>query len=400
MNLLSISSNIQAVTFSALTFGENDMVQLSNTLSLDSQKMSTLDISTSSIHTKGVKYLIQALKQNTSLTSLATGALNNVSFDDLGELIQVLNVKSSIVSLNLASMRIGLGGLRELALLIQNSTSLRFLDISFMHVSLSLPSDMDVLFNSISINSSLTSLDLSCTNFGSPVGGEKLANALEQNKHLSLTSLNLNMMNLNNDGVVCIMNTLCKNETITSLDLRYNKFSSVGAKALSECIKVNKTIQHLDLSYNKIFYCKEEKDNNRLVYSHFFESLGANKSIKQLNMSVASLCMDCEDDVMSFLSKAIKQNSTLVDLNISNNCIGIKGATELANALSLNKSITKLDLDNNKIGNQGIHEIAKALSFNTTLTELIVKWNNNIDDDGQDALERIALSKGNQFILH
>ena len=65
------------------------------------------------------------------------------------------------------------------------------------------------------------------------------------------------------------------------------------------------------------------------------------------------------------LCTALKANSCLKLLNLSNNLIGPEGASKLVDALKGNESLTSLDVSSNKLGQDG------ALHFANLL---VVKW--------------------------
>ncbi|XP_078381243.1 uncharacterized protein LOC144664012 [Oculina patagonica] len=91
------------------------------------------------------------------------------------------------------------------------------------------------------------------------------------------------------------------------------------------------------------------------------------------------------------LAEALQKYTSLTELYLSNNNIGAHGATGLAEALQNNKSLTKLYLSLNNIGDHGATGLAEALQNNTSLTELGLS-NNNIGDHGATRLAE-ALQK-------
>ena len=65
------------------------------------------------------------------------------------------------------------------------------------------------------------------------------------------------------------------------------------------------------------------------------------------------------------LCTALKSNSSLKLLNLSNNLIGPEGSSKLVDALKANDVLTSLDVSSNKLGQDG------ALHFANLL---VVKW--------------------------
>ena len=77
------------------------------------------------------------------------------------------------------------------------------------------------------------------------------------------------------------------------------------------------------------------------------------------------------------------------DLNLYYRHIGNLGATALA-ALKNNTTIVSLDLGGCDIGTEGVVPLANALSLNTTITKVLL-GNNCIDDDGVAILAEVRL---------
>jgi Ran GTPase-activating protein (RanGAP) involved in mRNA processing and transport len=65
-------------------------------------------------------------------------------------------------------------------------------------------------------------------------------------------------------------------------------------------------------------------------------------------------------------------NRTLTALNLSQNAIGDRGATALAEALKLNSTLARLDLSGNAIDEAGARALASALRENHGLVSLSI----------------------------
>ena len=66
----------------------------------------------------------------------------------------------------------------------------------------------------------------------------------------------------------------------------------------------------------------------------------------------------------------LKVNTSLTNLNLHSNGIGIEGAAAMGKALEVNASLIYLNLHKNAIGDEGATAIGKALAVNTSLTNL------------------------------
>ena len=81
-------------------------------------------------------------------------------------------------------------------------------------------------------------------------------------------------------------------------------------------------------------------------------------------------------DSIMLIESLQKHSPRLIELNLSKNKMGIKGACYLAEALKSMKLLTQLDLAENEIGDFGITEIAKVLNNYGVLEYLDISGNN------------------------
>ena len=85
------------------------------------------------------------------------------------------------------------------------------------------------------------------------------------------------------------------------------------------------------------------------------------------------------------LAQALRHNSRLMTLDLSNNSVSDAGATAVAKALHHNSTLWQLDLSNNSVSDTGATAVAQALRHNSTLRELDLS-NNSVSDAGATAL--------------
>ena len=104
------------------------------------------------------------------------------------------------------------------------------------------------------------------------------------------------------------------------------------------------------------------------------------------NQDVTNLCIgSCNigDEGAIALAKALKDNETLLKLEIHCNLFGDEGAIAFAEMLKVNTTLKTLNLYGNKIGDKGAKALANALKVNKTLTHFYIGCN-NIGDVGAD----------------
>eukprot|EP01102_Stenamoeba_stenopodia_P008614 TRINITY_DN2500_c0_g1_i1.p1 TRINITY_DN2500_c0_g1~~TRINITY_DN2500_c0_g1_i1.p1 ORF type:complete len:604 (-),score=117.80 TRINITY_DN2500_c0_g1_i1:205-2016(-) len=98
------------------------------------------------------------------------------------------------------------------------------------------------------------------------------------------------------------------------------------------------------------------------------------------------------------LAKKLQGNTTVTELDLSDNAIGGEGIRSLAQTLlAQNKSIIKLDLRKNHISSDDILHISKAIKGNTTLQELLLDVDFTSDPNAESLCSAIeAITKANR----
>ena len=115
--------------------------------------------------------------------------------------------------------------------------------------------------------------------------------------------------------------------------------------------------------------------------SSLSEALRVNTSLTSLNL----VCTSIGVEGISSLSEALRVNTSLTSLNLRYNSIGDEGASSLSEALRVNTSLTSLNLSRNSIGNEGASSLSEALRVNTSLTSLNLGFT-FIGDEGASSL--------------
>jgi hypothetical protein len=130
---------------------------------------------------------------------------------------------------------------------------------------------------------------------------------------------------------------------------------------------------------------------NNVLVGYLTRGLKENTSLLQLDLSDNRI----EADGAELLAQALSINKTLQELNLSDNTIGDKGAKSLAEALTINTTLKALDLTNNRIGYAGANALAQALGENNTSLQTLYFSGNDIDQEGKTALDN-AVEKRSQ----
>ena len=114
------------------------------------------------------------------------------------------------------------------------------------------------------------------------------------------------------------------------------------------------------------------------------QALRENNFLTSLNLSKNSI----GDEGANSLSQALEENDFLTSLDLSFNSISDKGAKSLFQALKVNYSLTSLNLSDNSIGYEGAKSLSRVLRENTSLTSLNLSWN-SISDKEASSLSQV-----------
>ncbi|XP_044177994.1 NLR family CARD domain-containing protein 3-like isoform X2 [Acropora millepora] len=115
----------------------------------------------------------------------------------------------------------------------------------------------------------------------------------------------------------------------------------------------------------------------------------------RVNTSLTSLCLywnSIGDDGASSLSEALRVNTSLTSLDLYGNSIGDEGASSLSGALRVNTSLTSLNLGQNSIGDEGASSVSEALRVNTSLTSLNLSENSIGVEGGSSLSEALRVN--------
>ncbi|CAF1119457.1 unnamed protein product [Adineta steineri] len=154
------------------------------------------------------------------------------------------------------------------------------------------------------------------------------------------------------------------NKQCIELNLSGNHITSQGIAILAFRLPNNLTLRNLNLSHNRI--------NDTGVYL-LSEVLLPKHSVylEKLYLSKNGI----SNDGIRYLSKMLKVNDKLTELQLANNEIGDEGVRQLANILiDYNTTLKVLNLSNNIfITDSSLDYLLELLEYNQTLTKLSIK---------------------------
>ena len=337
--------------------------------------LTNIDMSINRIGDEGAKALAEALKSNTALTSLNISRNYNIGVAGAKALAEALKLNTTLTTLNISeNNKIGVEGAEALANALgkDGNKTLTTLDISGNNIGVE---GAIAIAEALKVNTTLTTLNISYNNI-SYFGAGKIAKALENN--ITLTTLDISNNEIMANGGKCFANMLKTNKTLLELNICNNYIGKVdinneytgGAEVLAEALGEggNTTLTSIDMSENMF--------NNAEALSNMIKN---NKTLTNLSLHAISFFSD--DAVfkrsiegysyfMQDLIKALKYNTSLLELDIRDNKIGNEGANALAVALGENGNTTlrRLYVNNNYISHGGIQDFANMIKFNNSLS--------------------------------
>ena len=287
-----IAENLHRLNFTSLNL-ECNLIEIEGARgiarNLHQSKLTSLNLNQNGIESDGAEAISVALPHSELLTLDIAG--NDI--DDRGVIAIAKSLDSSkLITLNLGGNEIGFLGAREIATHLSDS-QLTCLNLckndlrasGAREIAKHLPdSNLDTLnlFNNkigaegaLALAEYLSDTKLSCLDLGwNNIGNEVIIQLLE-NIPKCLTSFNLALNKINDDGARAIA-TFLPGSNLTELNLYRNEISQEGAEALLNSMKNNFTLLSLNLHGNNLnqdYITKVELylERNKIIHEKFDE---------------------------------------------------------------------------------------------------------------------------------
>jgi len=270
----------------------------------------------------------------------------------------------------------------KLRSLLENDST--FKECNFNDIDLS-ALERTTIANALKENTNLKTLELGWNQLFKE-GCKELANALKVNK--SLTRLMIGFNAVGNEGCEALATVLKHdNTTLTDLNLAFNDIQSAGVSAIAQTLLCNKSLLRLDLSSNLI---------GTEGIQTLAEAMAVNQTLTSLNLK----CTGMTCDSCKLLAPALEKNHSVTHLILESNGIRNTGAIALANALVKKKNTTLYDLNlsDNEIGIDGYQAFLQVLenNNNVTLQTLDLRFNHCIE---RDSINKFTLIEKIRFYL-
>lgn len=202
---------------------------------------------------------------------------------------------------------------------------------------------------------------------------------------------NLVVLDLSNCGidtsVACrIAQALSQHRTLQLLVLKQNPIGDLGALSIADGLRnPDCFLEKVDLSFTDI---------GSVGAGALGDALRGNSCLKHLLLSNNHI----DKNGVDVIGSGLQENTSLQVLDLSGNGLDANAAVSLASPLACNKTLLELNLENNNLGMEGAMAIAEGLSFNTHLQRLNLR-NNNVGDIGAMALAAALENNVNLKVL-
>ena len=197
--------------------------------------------------------------------------------------------------------------------------------------------------------------------FGSKVDDkavDSMAIVLAKNK--SMQELTVYNCFLNSKNAIFPLKNL---STIKKLSLYSNFITDEAADDISDVISINNVMEEFSIGENRL------KVNGMIK---ILLSLTNLKSLKELSISGN----DVSEDISSYVIPVIAANLNLASLDLEGVCVHLGGITNVVNALKSLKCLTFLDISKNNISKEVADSFATVITNNTSLENLRISENN------------------------
>ena len=348
--------------------------------------------------------------------------------DYVNEIKEGLQMNTRLISLTLCN--ITNNGAITIAEAIPLNTTLQKLNISNNSIS---DDGAAAISDNLKCSTSLQELNVSQNSITNR-GIKLFAEAIQINS--TLKNINISKNHISLEGLLYFMETVKNNCTLEVVNITHNNVTRSGFTSIKQCIE---NLQHpiqIYASWNVIVsrngellkICTFQESENIIeedvwsfedydpdhIVTCLSECLKEDDTLLELNMSKNQIIRGREKKIIeaikvnktllkldaSFtkihdedcISDCLQNNKSLKELNMSENIITSNGAKKIATAIRVNTTLEKLDLSCNSISNDGVSFISDGLKNNNSLQELNISRNEITGEGAQYIAEAILVN--------
>jgi len=320
----------------------------------------TLNLDACKIDSKGFQMLGAALKKNIKMATALThlnlshnkiepeGSVGICGFISTPNIIRTLQIRETLANLETVSQAI-----------MRGCPELRQLDISGNKLtSRTIPH----LTQWIGSSSNLDVLNVSLTNIP-PDGLKDILAAIAQNVYLKGVTVKAKSNNLGPAGATAVASVAANLKNVHALDLGDNDFGDDGIVAIAQAFSSSEALKCLNLDCNLTM---KSKKGNAHAFDALIDLIESDCPLEVLSLCGSKTMQPKTDDLLSFIY-AVGVNESLLELNVSGNGFGNKGAIALGKALQTNKTLRTLTWDDNGVTYPGFVGFKVGLERNRSL---------------------------------
>ena len=244
--------------------------------------------------------------------------------------------------------------------------------------------DIFTQLNKFFLDKKIKIFSFSDTNINDNALFSPILQLIEKNYHLrNVTLRNCNLVDsLSNDLMRAI-----SDKRLRCLDLSRNSLTVEGATLISEFLLVNKTLQELNLSNNDNVNFKSEG------IKYIIRSLVQHPNIKLIDFSNMNLT-GCGE----FIANLIEKSKTLEKVILKNNYLNSNDFKNIFEKVKINNFIKEIDISyNDMAGDKSLEYISDSIKENTSLVKLNLNKININNDNYNIIFKGIEKNKNISF---
>jgi len=262
-----------------------------------------------------------------------------------------LRTNKTLTSLDISGNNLGTKSGKVIAMALKSNSTLIHLNMSENGCG---PDVLKYMGRALSVNYSLTSLNLARSRFGisSYEGGSTKGMGMAMEKCLVvnkvLVDLNLEDSLIRPADLIAITTGVKKNEILRYLNLSHHNLEEVSVIQMASRIRYHE-VQNLRAHCCAI----EQKPGEVLTHS-----LIASKRLRVLDLGCSKIG---PEGAVKFAKYLVRPDVVLETLNLEGNQLGSKGGVAVARMIKHNTSLLEVNLSNNGLSQDFAREMAKSV---------------------------------------
>ena len=383
---LSLQNN---AVLKSLNMSYNDITDLGLLAvanSLKDNALLDLDVSNNPFTSQGIINFLKTIQinQDIGLKKLNVSELS-ISDGDASDISDFVNSSQTLLCFIMSKLvEFSSEGARIFVDPFRNNTTLQKLDIS----EINLTDDGAPALSSLIKNDVIMEMYLS-RNRITKKGAKIFAKAIKNNTSLTVFDISENW--IENKGIVCFLKKISKSE-----DSNLRKLLVAGNMTTKFCTRqIQEKLKKISAP---LIVCSSESDlmlnGNKLIIKMTRFTISNLEVHKDGDRELAVKEMSDAEYKIKFLCSCLSDNCHLTSIKLSKMKITSKSAEKLSKVIKCNEVLKDLDISDNLLGDDGVCIISNSLKHNKTLQTLNIS-KNGISSDGAKKLADALVDKEN-----